>query len=634
MKPIKKETVTAFNSNSRISALGAVLLTGAVALAATGCAAEVKADGITIESLFVSGTADDFTSDIDLNALKGSDEVNSTESTLPDGIGARLSDQGEANATEPSISLPADETKPSEVKNVSDGNNGSGEIKPSENSQDSNVQNSGTGKGTFGKLKEGTVLLFDEKEEFKDFRLNGDFGFVKVTCDEYSNVVFNINSREYKSNISSVCMTDVYLIRNNSKTIIYIQVVRGCNVAEINVYEVCEDSVKQVGVESGIVTADCYLNNTKSFMCYEEYEKGGVMVIRRNYKVSDNGMPIPADNINKIDTGKTLAKYDLTGKIVRNGQVTSETKTIRTNEIAIPVEVNEIEYIDFKDADGNIVRVDFTNVFLDYYDSEDHRWVQKAVLSMVKPADDYVFSIRDIKEGSVQKFSAARDKESFFTGDAYTDLVVEPYHRDNVRITYGNKSFEFEISHDHAGAYITSAYLLKNNGKVYIYAVSCLEDDNYTIDVYEVTEDSVKRVGAHYGFGGVETITSTNSFACYEYDGLNGLISLKRYYKVGENGLPVPADYTFYLDTTDPVKTSKDITGFIVRDGKVTNEKVTVKAGERVTLTQIVAMQYLDLKDQNGNTIRLDLEDLFCEYCESGNYFWMIRALKTFIEPA
>jgi len=45
-------------------------------------------------------------------------------------------------------------------------------------------------------------------------------------------------------------------------------------------------------------------------------------------------------------------------------------------------------------------------------------------------------------------------------------------------------------------------------------------------------------------------------------------------------------------------------------------------------------MQYLDLIDQNGNMIRLDLEELFCEYCESGNYFWMIRAISTFIEEA
>ena len=638
MKPIKKETITAVTSGSRISALGAILLTGAIAVTASGCTTEVKADGITIESLFVSGTGEGFDADINLETPKGTAEVKTTDVTLPDGISANLSDQEGYQAAESSSPAQANnnETKPSEAVTNSNGNNvqESTDTKSAESAQNDNVQNNEAGKGTFGKLKEGTVLLFDEKEEFADFRLNGDFGSVKVTCDEYSNVVFNINSKEYKSEISSVRMTDVYLIRNNAKTIIYIQVVRGCNVGEINVYEVTDDSVKFVGVESGICTADCYLNNTKSFMCYEEYGKGEAMYITRNYKVSDSGMPVPADNKSLIYTDKTLARYDLTGKVVKNGQLTSETKTIRTNEIAIPVEVNEVEYIDLEDADGNIVRVDFTNAFLDYYDSNDHRWVQKAVLSMVKPQNDYVVTIKDLPEGTVQQFSVTRNKKEFFTGDAYTDLVVESYHRDNVRITYGDKSFEFEISHDHAGSYITSAYLLKNNGKVYIYAVSCLEDDNYTIDVYEVTEDSVRRVGAHYGLGGVETITSTKSFACYEYDGLNGLITLKRYYKVGENGLPVPADYTFYLNTDSEVKTSKEITGFIVRDGKVTNEKITVRAGEKVTLTQIVAMQYLDLMDRNGTIIRLDLEDLFCEYCESGNYFWMIRAIRTFIEPA
>ena len=638
MKPIKKETITALTSGSRISALGAILLTGAIAVTASGCTAEVKADGITIESLFVSGSGESFNADINVDVPKGTDEAKTTETALPDGIGKQIGEQGKDVSTEPSVSAPADndKTRPSESVTGSDGNtvNESVENRSSGNNQNDNVQNNEAGKGTFGKLKDGTVLLFDEIKEYEDFRLDGEFGSVKVTCDEYSNVVFNINSEEYKSEISSVCMTYVYLIRNNSKTFIYIQVVRGCSTGEINVYEVTDDSVNLVGVESGICTSDCYLNNTKSFLCYETYGKGGVIVTRRAYKVSDNGMPVHADNLCEVQTSDTVAKSDITGKVVKDGKVTSETRTIKAGEAAVPVMVNEVEYIDFKDASENIIRVDFTNAFEDNYDSNDHRWVQKAVLSMVKPQNDYVCSIRDIPEGSVQQFGVTRNKKAFFTGDAYTDLLVEPYHRDNVRITYGDKSFEFEISHDHAGAYISSAYLLKNNGKVYIYAVSCLEDDNYTIDVYEVTEDSVYRVGAQYGLGGVETITSTNSFACYEYDGMNGLISLKRLYNVGENGLPVLADYTFYLGTDGPVKTSKEVTGFIVRGGKVTNETITIGAGEQVTLTQIVGMNFLDLKDRNGNTVRIDLEDLFREYYESGNYFWMIRALRTFIEPA
>ena len=633
MKPIKKETITALTSNSKISALGAILLTGAIAVTASGCTTEVKADGITIESLFVTGTGESFATDVKIDAPEDNKVTLPTEETLPEGIGAHIAGQEDDKDIEPSVSAPAvdDEVKTPDVKTDNEDNtiHESEEIKPSEN-----VQVNEPAKGTFGALKEGTVLLFDEKDEFADYRLYGDFGSVKITCNEMSNVVFNINSKEYECEISSTRMTDVYLIKNNAKTFIYIQVVRGCNVGEINVYEIGENSVKLVGVESGLVTSDYYLNNTNSFMCYEEYGKDGVIVIKRAYKVSDNGMPVPADNFCEIQTSGTVATVDITGNVVRDGKVTSDTKTILAGEVAVPVKVNEVEYIDFKDLDGNIIRADFTKALEKYYDMNDNRWVHKAVVSMIKPAKDYAYTVNDLPNGSVQKFDRSRNGKSYFTGDAYTNLLVESYHRDNVRITYEEKSFEFEISHDHAGSYITSAYLIKDNGKAYIYVVSSLEDNNVSIDVYEVSEDTVSYVGVHHGLCGVESINNSKSIVCYEYDGMNGLISMKRYYKVGENGLPVPADYTFYLGTSSAVKTSKDITGFIVRDEKVTNEQVTVKAGEKVTLKAIIAMQYLDLIDQNGNTIRLDLEDLFCEYCESGNYFWMISALFTFIEEA
>ena len=199
MKPIKKEQITALTSG-RMSALGAVLLTGAIAVASTGCSTEVKADGITIESLFATGTLDDFTSDIKVDAPEGTNEVKTTEATLPDGIGARLSAQEGGTTTEPSVSVLADtvETRPSDVKLDSEGNitRETVETQPSEN-----VKNNTVSKASFGALKDGTVLVFDEVEEYADFRLNGDFGSIKITRDEYSNVVFNINSNEYKCDI-------------------------------------------------------------------------------------------------------------------------------------------------------------------------------------------------------------------------------------------------------------------------------------------------------------------------------------------------------------------------------------------------------------------------------------------------
>ena len=60
--------------------------------------------------------------------------------------------------------------------------------------------------------------------------------------------------------------------------------------------------------------------------------------------------------------------------------------TIKEGEICTPVELNDVEYIDIKDADGNIIRADFVPLLEEYYDVVDETWVYKAVRSLVKPA--------------------------------------------------------------------------------------------------------------------------------------------------------------------------------------------------------------------------------------------------------
>ena len=56
MKFIKKGTIKEFKCSSKVTALGSILLTGAIALSASGCTTEVKAEGITIDKLEISGS--------------------------------------------------------------------------------------------------------------------------------------------------------------------------------------------------------------------------------------------------------------------------------------------------------------------------------------------------------------------------------------------------------------------------------------------------------------------------------------------------------------------------------------------------------------------------------------------------
>ena len=56
MKLINRETIKGTAGSSKCLALASVLLTGVITLAATGCDAQINADGITIDSLTISGS--------------------------------------------------------------------------------------------------------------------------------------------------------------------------------------------------------------------------------------------------------------------------------------------------------------------------------------------------------------------------------------------------------------------------------------------------------------------------------------------------------------------------------------------------------------------------------------------------
>lgn len=80
MKNIKKETIT--GQSPKAYALVSALLTGAITFTATGCNAEIKADGITVDSLEIIGSDADGMNDGANNQVNGSN-VNIPEVTIP-----------------------------------------------------------------------------------------------------------------------------------------------------------------------------------------------------------------------------------------------------------------------------------------------------------------------------------------------------------------------------------------------------------------------------------------------------------------------------------------------------------------------------------------------------------------------
>ncbi|MBR4430209.1 MAG: hypothetical protein IKS75_02840 [Clostridiales bacterium] len=622
MKFIKKGTIKEIGS-VKLATLGTVLLTGTIAFAATGCTTEVKADGITIESVIVSGNADGLTSAVNVNTQPGTPQADPAAATVADKT--------------PETSLPAETTEPSGEQETTATPTAS--VTVTESSQTNNTNNNNSSntntttttpaKMTLNALKEETVTHFMEESE-GDFRLSGDFGKIWFYVDEYNQTVFNINDKVFYSDITSVRAVDGYLIRHNGKTFVYVEAVRGCNIHEINVYEISDSSVSRVGVASNLCTSDCYLNNTTSFMCCEEYGKGSGFATRRNYKVSANGMPVPSDNFITIEVcDYSRAIKDINGYLVKDGKVTSTAMTIKAGEVAFPVKVNEVEYIDFKDAYGNTIRADFTKACETYYDQNNCRWAFNAIKSMVKEDNSYVLTVKDIQDGTAYKFD--QGKGDLFFGTAYANLLVEIYKVENIRITYEDKSFVFPLVD--GCERIKDAYLLKSAGKAYIYVTAPLEGENEGIYVFEVTEDSIEYITFVSDLKVIGTITSSKSFECYVYDGMNGVISIKGAFKVDTNGLPVTKDFCFNVASSCSVKAAKDLSGYVVKNDKITTEQMSIKAGDVVVPQRVVAMQYLEVMDSNCNIIRIDMEEIFCDFYDIGNNQWMHEAILSILQP-
>ena len=104
MKLINRETVKGAKLSAKTVSLASVLLTGTIALTATGCDAQIKADGITIDSLTISGSAaEDFLDNADIK-INGQD-VDLTDIKLPDD---KLDTSVPSSNANKEIELPAD----------------------------------------------------------------------------------------------------------------------------------------------------------------------------------------------------------------------------------------------------------------------------------------------------------------------------------------------------------------------------------------------------------------------------------------------------------------------------------------------------------------------------------------------
>ena len=598
-KPIQKGAVTEFISSHKAVSLASALLTGALALTASGCTTEVKADGITVENLYISGTEE---TGVISDAL-----INPVNITVDECM----------NETVPSGIKKADPVSP--------------EIKGSGTVNTVNITNntqSNTRKATcFANIPDGTVYEFTSDDD-GIFEVKKDFGQIIIYVNG-SNLEYGIDGYFYSAEMPSENIYDAWLIRNNGRTYIYVDT---DPYVYLNVYEITERSIKYLGSDKLIISGPS-MNNVNSFKCYEYNGIAGetdVISFVRNYKVSDNGMPVPADNYSELGAWiDVMAVYDMTGYVVRNGSATSEQRTVSKGDWVDPVKLNEVGYIDFKTADDEVVRVDFTSQCCDFYDMNDNRWAYKAVMSMVEPYVKRV-TVDDLADGTVFASETGNDRSDLTVLLAYgVEIWIEPYGGKEVKITYLDKSYILDIKSDYTSDGIGSCYLLKTDGRAYLYVTSFCEDEQEYINVYEITSNDVSYVGSTRL--SIDYIYTTDKIWGIEYGGMNGMISITRTYKVSGNGMPVISNNMCYVNVYGTLRAVHDMEGYIVYGSVVTSEKVTIKAGDILTPVDLNEVEYIEFWDAEGNLVRVDFTDELNTYYDMSDNNWVYKAVLSMV---
>ena len=245
-------------------------------------------------------------------------------------------------------------------------------------------------RGSVNNLKDGSAAALTWSND--GCTLEGDYGDIVIARNQDAKKInITYNERLYTLSINNDSSRVVFagasfLVKSGGKAYIYLTTILNAGTYDVNVYEISDSNVQYKGHKKGVMLPGT-ISDTRSFKCGID---GGDndMYITRNYRIAPaTGLPVNDGYMCSIKVYKQhKASKDITGYVVKNGKATSEQMTIKEGEICTPVELNDVEYIDIKDADGNIIRADFVPLLEEYYDVVDETWVYKAVRSLVKPA--------------------------------------------------------------------------------------------------------------------------------------------------------------------------------------------------------------------------------------------------------
>lgn len=619
-KPIKKGTVIEQKTSSKAAMLGTLVLSGVIALTASGCTAEVKlADGTPVGNVVINDSA--IPANVSINQQgTNADVIADPTVMLPD-------DDFDQN-DEPVKAEETDAEKPSNTEPVTAAPTATAahaETTPTKATEEKKP-------GTIASVKNGSILKMRDGNDAVKYTDNEGWGYIFFYTLKSGRVWIQVEDHGFELPIrnAELGICEAFLLKKDGQAYLYISAMHGGDICETNVYSLDDESVKYVGCYENLYTDS--IESVDSFSCYEHCGRNYMFVMHGFFKVGNNGMPVLANNVHRLyNTSPSRIKVDYSGQVVRNGKVTSELKTVNRGDVVSLIGTDMENYIDVALQNGTVIRLN-SKYYFDMFGKNNKTDAFFSIFEIAKDFDEEkAGTVGAMGNGRIMTFQAESEKRVLES--AYGSFVVENnIDSQKIQIMYNRHAYVLPVHTDSSGLRIGSTYLVKTNGKAFIYVTSCMDGDLRDINVYEVNDSSIKFIGHHEGMYLESNPSSADKFICYENDGMNGMIGITRYYKASANGMPVIADTVCYVILSVKVKAAKDLTGYVVKDGKVTNEEYTIKAGDRINFSEFNEVTYMDITDETtGVTVRISSEPLLNEYYDQNDNHWVYKALLSIV---
>lgn len=389
-KPVKKVTTEDQGRRSKMTAVTTALLSGVIAITATGCTAEVKlADGTPVGNIVINESA--IPSGITVNQQNvNADPMANPDIELPDDNFDQVSapENTEPEKTEPEVTettaAPTPTTAPATATPTAKPTSTPATPTPTTAPATPTAAPAETeSKCSFSIIEDHRVYGFNVDDN-KVYYIEGHFGDIDVKVETGNKIWFKFFGHEYYEYAPCSELASIYLLKDYGKTMVYVQYVSDEGPA-IYAYALTDNSVKLAGVVKNAYL-EGKITNTRYFWVIETYGKSSYAEVRRNYEFSYvSGLPVvDEDMITTFYTSdnKLKATKDMKGYVVRDGHVyKDEIVVIKAGNEATPYQTDGHWYIDVK-TEGTIVRVDFTTEYVKYHVSDDSRWLYRAVDTM------------------------------------------------------------------------------------------------------------------------------------------------------------------------------------------------------------------------------------------------------------